>query len=370
MYELLLLNVLTDVTFIICYNNFPYSLYVDNNGLRDLQHQLSHASTALNVYSRCIKTVKDILANIIHSQQHGSEEMEQEEEEVRVSGQEKRTNLLLVKCLKLLDACETQGSKGETEELDQLLSGAIVSSSRGAVSSLYSEVEECQKNLQRDRLAFEEKLEEIAELKSACQTLLEEKERVEALWMASQNSEAKMADQVQQLERKVALLEEEKTNMSEEECKLAYVEEVSETGGGGRNLEEDASAYGVVCGEEGKEMDEEMDVDRTSLLMEDSLEEEDEDGRSEADRDMLSSVDFRRIELLKFKATRSLLLGRVQARRLSVSDRVRHTHSCTIYSSRYTCLSHAHKRSYMRAHILMTHSNAYVPVTCILHAGV
>ncbi len=282
------------------------------------------------MYSKCFKTVKDILVDLVHYQCGSSQESEREKSG-GLSGHDIRNMKRLASCLKILEACESLDSSGKAE-LDQLLCEASSSVSHKAVTMSHLELEECQKKFNRDKLAL---VEEVAELKSTCQTLLEEKERVERLWKASQSSEAKMAEELFQMDRKVALLADQRIN-NEKEHMPASMENITCTDSGedlkvsGRGrLANDVHLKGKKNG-----MDEDLDADRTSVLMEDSLEEEDE-----VEGTMLSSLDFRKMQLQNFEATRSLFSGKIQASKLSVSDQCAHTHT------------HTHTRTHMHTHI-------------------
>ena len=307
--------------------------------LTELQHRLNHASATLDVYSKCFKTVRDILGGMLSTSQQPraaitAERQEEEEEEV-VDGTEK---VWLHRCLKLLEACETQEA-GSTLELDS----DTVSSSK-AISSLRSELEECRKKLCTHEQVLAEKMEEMSELRSACQLLLKEKERAEAMWLASQSNEAQLMDHLQELEKKVAMFEEDDKNDAETVLgantrRLGVV-----TGGRGvilngvgvANRENFGEDVGVVderfgsggVGFHGSGKNEEGEGVGDGTLSEDSLEEEEEEEEEEkggGDRGGVSggdggysSEDLRKMELQKFEATRSLLFGKVETSRLEV----------------------------------------------------
>jgi len=182
----------------------------------DVLHQLNRASAALTVYSRCFRTVREMLGRALTEKTRqsvsGSGDVQVwEERKGEDTKHLKRSESLLSHCLKVLDACEREENGDEATDPGRLHPGSLGSSAQDQVFDLRSELEECKENLRRDRQVFAENMEELEELRSACEWLSEQKERAEAMWIASQDNETRLTHQLQLLESKVAMLQDNRS---------------------------------------------------------------------------------------------------------------------------------------------------------------
>ena len=77
------------------------------------------------------------------------------------------------------------------------------------IELLRSELERCQVDLEMDEELFAEKVEEVNELQKNYDLLLQEKERIERLWVSAKETETRLQSEVQQLLEKLFSMESE-----------------------------------------------------------------------------------------------------------------------------------------------------------------
>ena len=77
------------------------------------------------------------------------------------------------------------------------------------IELLRSELERCQVDLETDEELFAEKVEEVTELQKNYDLLLQEKERIERLWVSAKETETRLQSEVQQLLEKLFSMENE-----------------------------------------------------------------------------------------------------------------------------------------------------------------
>lgn len=221
--------------------------------LEELEECLNQCQLQVVSYSRCLSMVRGLLEQVVGR----GEGLERKEGKALSEGEKE----VLQECLRLLATCGNSSK-------DILYSDPPSSNNSDTISQLHSELEQCRMDLQTDELAFAEKGEEFAELQLVCDILVREKERLEGMWVAAQESEAALQTRVEQLTGRLAALE-----------------------GGG-------AGESVMGGEEGS----------PSVIEEPSVA---EDSLSEG----AASVSG---EELRFMATRSLLQGKVKTNSLEV----------------------------------------------------
>ena len=322
-------------------------VYESGSANEDVLRQLSRASAALGVYSRCFRTVREMLVTALTRQPaivsgefqvrgRSKDKKEETDEEKRRDNES-----LLSDCLKILEGCGGEELGDEiTASLDRRCSGSGGSPLRDEAVILRSELEKCEQNLRRDRLAFVVKMEELEELQYVCESLSEQKERAEAMWMASQNNEALLVHQLQVLERKMAALEDDRIRRDAADDRSSFLTEVDDiarlTAGFADENEVGGADYGTA-GQASGDVDITMVTrevfeaasdkggDSEGTLSEDSLEKDADRAGSKAgavgsDGSQSSSpADLKNKEQQTFEATRSLLHGKVRASSLEVS---------------------------------------------------
>lgn len=149
-----------------------------------------------------------------------------------------RSNLMLAslcRCLEKLEAkvkeAVSEGGRVENPQLDKILKECLdllrscdrvdgdfpavgvaagcsppSDGSKETILRLQAELEHCRADLKTDEQAFAEKAEEATELQFTCEVLVREKARAEAMWVAAQESEAELQEQMEQLQRRLAAL--------------------------------------------------------------------------------------------------------------------------------------------------------------------
>lgn len=168
--------------------------------LEELEDCLNQCQLRLSSYLRCLSSVRSLLVRAL-----GRDDGNVEEEGPRGMGSEEgpegtETKEVLRECLHLITACSNNGAWESDMHVEP-------PSSDEAIAQLRSELVRCRMDLWTDELAFAEKGEEMSELQHACDVLVQEKERLEGMWVAAQESEAALQTRVEQLTGKLAALE-------------------------------------------------------------------------------------------------------------------------------------------------------------------
>ena len=282
---------------------------------KETEERLAKAQLKLQSYACCLRTVREKLTDIVSDGEITEQEVEdgvkereeeraEEERNIRgTGGLGKEEEKILKECLKILRSCDDVGS----EELGLVMNRPISSKAAETISLLRTELVRCHQDLQTDEQAFAEKIEEITELQSVCHALSRDKERAEAMWLATQESEAELQMQVEELLRKLAEL---KKGGRREEVGVVMLEDSLVEEGVKTTAEEMGVTEG--CGEVVK-----------SGYNEDSIREE-KSLNAHADS-LTGGVALPREgqpslspEEERFKATRSLILGKVKTDSLEV----------------------------------------------------
>ena len=97
-------------------------------------------------------------------------------------------------------------SKGTLSQIDRL-SPVSASALHRTIERLQSELEQCHLDLQTDEELFSEKVDELGAMWGSYERLLQERDRVETLWAAARETEAKLRQTITDLAQTVSSLE-------------------------------------------------------------------------------------------------------------------------------------------------------------------
>ena len=186
---------------------------------------------------------------------------------------------------------------------------------------LRSELERCQVDLETDEELFAEKVEEVNELQKNYNLLLQEKERIERLWVSAKETETRLQSEVQQLLEKLFSMESE---LSEQEAIIQQQRD---------SLEKENEKGGVLSAKEhitrlsvgvqaflATPMESEPETRETSS---DKMEHQsevlmEEDNSVDSLQEESRIVPLLQQTLVDFTANRSLLEGKVETSRMEV----------------------------------------------------
>ena len=196
------------------------------------------------------------------------------------------------------------------------------------IELLRSELERCQVDLETDEELFAEKVEEVNELQKNYDLLLQEKERIERLWVSAKETETRLQSEVQQLLEKLFSMENE---LSEREAVIQQrrdsLEKEDETGGV-LSVKDHVTRLSVgVQASLATSVESESETRETSS---DKLEHQSEVLIEEEDNSVDSLqgeggfVPLLQQTLVDFTANRSLLDGKVETTRMEVSTKHGH----------------------------------------------
>lgn len=196
------------------------------------------------------------------------------------------------------------------------------------IELLRSELERCQADLETDEELFAEKVEEVNELQKNYDLLLQEKERIERLWVSAKETETRLQSEVQQLLEKLFSMENE---LSEREAVIQQrrdsLEKEDETGGV-LSVKDHVTRLSVgVQASLATSVESESETRETSS---DKLEHqsevliEEEDNSVDSLQGESGFVPLLQQTLVDFTANRSLLDGKVETTRMEV--RTKHGH--------------------------------------------
>lgn len=193
---------------------------------------------------------------------------------------------------------------------------------------LRSELERCQVDLETDEELFAEKVEEVNELQKNYDLLLQEKERIERLWVSAKETETRLQSEVQQLLEKLFSMENE---LSEREAVIQQrrdsLEKEDETGGV-LSVKDHVTRLSVgvqaslATSVESESETREASSDKLEHQSEVLIEEE--DNSVDSLQGESGFVPLLQQTLVDFTANRSLLDGKVETTRMEV--RTKHGH--------------------------------------------
>lgn len=196
------------------------------------------------------------------------------------------------------------------------------------IELLRSELERCQVDLETDEELFAEKVEEVNELQKNYDLLLQEKERIERLWVSAKETETRLQSEVQQLLEKLFSMENE---LSEREAVIQQrrdsLEKEDETGGV-LSVKDHVTRLSVgvqaslATSVESESETREASSDKLEHQSEVLIEEEDNSVDSLQGEG--GFVPLLQQTLVDFTANRSLLDGKVETTRMEV--RTKHGH--------------------------------------------
>ena len=196
------------------------------------------------------------------------------------------------------------------------------------IELLRSELERCQVDLETDEELFAEKVEEVNELQKNYDLLLQEKERIERLWVSAKETETRLQSEVQQLLEKLFSMENE---LSEREAVIQQrrdsLEKEDETGGV-LSMKDHVTRLSVgvqaslATSVESESETREASSDKLEHQSEVLIEEEDNSVDSLQGEG--GFVPLLQQTLVDFTANRSLLDGKVETTRMEV--RTKHGH--------------------------------------------
>ena len=197
------------------------------------------------------------------------------------------------------------------------------------IELLRSELERCQVDLETDEELFAEKVEEVNELQKNYDLLLQEKERIERLWVSAKETETRLQSEVQQLLEKLFSMENE---LSEREAVIQQrrdsLEKEDETGGV-LSVKDHVTRLSVgvqaslATSVESESETREASSDKLEHQSEVLIEEE-EDNSVDSLQGEGGFVPLLQQTLVDFTANRSLLDGKVETTRMEV--RTKHGH--------------------------------------------
>ena len=186
------------------------------------------------------------------------------------------------------------------------------------IELLRSELERCQVDLETDEELFAEKVEEVNELQKNYDLLLQEKDRIERLWVSAKETENRLQSEVQQLLEKLFSMESE---LSEQEAIIQQQRDSLEK----ENEKGDIhSAKGHITrlsvGVQATSMESESETRETSF---DKMEHQsevltEEDNSVDSLQEESRFVPLLQQTLVDFTANRSLLEGKVETSRMEV----------------------------------------------------
>lgn len=196
------------------------------------------------------------------------------------------------------------------------------------IELLRSELERCQVDLETDEELFAEKVEEVNELQKNYDLLLQEKERIERLWVSAKETETRLQSEVQQLLEKLFSMENE---LSEREAVIQQrrdsLEKEDETGGV-LSVKDHVTRLSVgvqaslATSVESESETREASSDKLEHQSEVLIEEE--DNSVDSLQGESGFVPLLQQTLVDFTANRSLLEGKVETTRMEV--RTKHGH--------------------------------------------
>ena len=186
------------------------------------------------------------------------------------------------------------------------------------IELLRSELERCQVDLEMDEELFAEKVEEVNELQKNYDLLLQEKERIERLWVSAKETETRLQSEVQQLLEKLFSMESE---LSEQEAIIQQqrdsLEKENEKGGvlsakeHTTRLNVGVQAFLATPMESEPETSSDKLEHRSEVLIE-------EDNSVDSLQEESRFVPLLQQTLVDFTANRSLLEGKVETSRMEV----------------------------------------------------
>ena len=196
------------------------------------------------------------------------------------------------------------------------------------IELLRSELERCQVDLETDEELFAEKVEEVNELQKNYDLLLQEKERIERLWVSAKETETRLQSEVQQLLEKLFSMENE---LSEREAVIQQrrdsLEKEDETGGV-LSVKDHVTRLSVgvqaslATSVESESETREASSDKLEHQSEVLIEEE--DNSVDSLQGESGFVPLLQQTLVDFTANRSLLDGKVETTRMEVSTKHGH----------------------------------------------
>ena len=196
------------------------------------------------------------------------------------------------------------------------------------IELLRSELERCQVDLETDEELFAEKVEEVNELQKNYDLLLQEKERIERLWVSAKETETRLQSEVQQLLEKLFSMENE---LSEREAVIQQrrdsLEKEDETGDV-LSVKDHVTRLSVgvqaslATSVESESETREASSDKLEHQSEVLIEEE--DNSVDSLQGESGFVPLLQQTLVDFTANRSLLDGKVETTRMEV--RTKHGH--------------------------------------------
>ena len=194
------------------------------------------------------------------------------------------------------------------------------------IELLRSELERCQVDLETDEELFAEKVEEVNELQKNYDLLLQEKERIERLWVSAKETESRLQSEVQQLLEKLFSMENE---LSEREAVIQQrrdsLEKEDETGGV-LSVKDHVTKLSVgvqaslATSVESESKTREASSDKMEHQSQVLMEEED----NSVDQGECGCVPLLQQTLVDFTANRSLLEGKVETTRMEVRTKDGH----------------------------------------------
>ena len=186
------------------------------------------------------------------------------------------------------------------------------------IELLRSELERCQVDLETDEELFAEKVEEVNELQKNYDLLLQEKERIERLWVLAKETETRLQSEVQQLLEKLFAMESE---LSEQEAIIQQQKDSLEKGNEKRGvlsakehitrLSVGVQATSMESDPETRETSSDKMEHQSEVLME-------EDNSVDSLQEESRFVPLLQQTLVDFTANRSLLEGKVETSRMEV----------------------------------------------------
>ena len=178
-----------------------------------LEEHWNQSQVKVQGYVRCLRRVREMLVALLDREKgrEGGERGREGGEREREGGERGREGInkgekeTIKECVHLLTKCEDTNADSAFQPADW----PQHEEAEDTISRLRLELERCHVDLHTDELAFAEKMEELAELQSTCETLVREKERAEAMWLAAQESEVGLQLQVEEMSRRLAAFERE-----------------------------------------------------------------------------------------------------------------------------------------------------------------
>ena len=195
------------------------------------------------------------------------------------------------------------------------------------IELLRSELERCQVDLETDEELFAEKVEEVNELQKNYDLLLQEKERIERLWVSAKETETRLQSEVQQLLEKLfsmenelsereAVIQQRRDSLEKEDEKgvLSVKDHVTRLSVGVQA----SLATSVESESETREASSDKLEHQSEVLI------EEEDNSVDSLQGESGFVPLLQQTLVDFTANRSLLDGKVETTRMEV--RTKHGH--------------------------------------------